>query len=66
MVAALRRSRGRHRGAVEKSGLADSCRREAAILPSGGLGKAWEDSSYIEDWLFSKTREVHEVMVTSF
>lgn len=42
MVAALRRSRGRHRGAVEKSGLADSCRREAAILPSGGLGKAWE------------------------
>lgn len=41
-MVALWRSRGWHRGAVEKSGLANSCRREAVILPSGGLGKAWE------------------------
>lgn len=42
MAVALLRSRGWRRGAVEKSRLANRCRREAVILPGGGLGKAPE------------------------
>lgn len=42
VAVALLRSRGWRRGAVEKSGLANRCRREAVILPGGGLGKAPE------------------------
>lgn len=49
------------RGAVSEK------RRFCRHSSPGGLEKAREGFSYIEDWLFSTTRgEAHEGMVTSF